>query len=183
MGKIFGWTLCSPTTTSRRFFFKCGESSVSLYGDSAMVLPACLLSSGFGSKVSIWLAPPTMKSQMTLLALGAKCGLPSGGAHLAAVSARAMPSRCSMAPSARPVNPMPTSARNERREMQEQLQANECCGLRMIGFTLFGVFHFLQFFQLHYVTMIFVPRSRLLGNDQAAERKHLNGDTKNYSNV
>ncbi len=29
----------------------------------------------------MWLVPPTMKSQITLLTRGAKCGLPSGGAQ------------------------------------------------------------------------------------------------------
>ena len=48
-------------------------------GVSAMVLPAYFVSIGFGSKLSTWLTPPFMNSQMTLLALGGKCGWPSGG--------------------------------------------------------------------------------------------------------
>src|SRR6266704_6849806 len=83
-----------------------------------MVLPAYLFNSGLGSKVSTWLAPPCMKIQMTLLALGAKCGFPSGGVQTAGSSAaRRIPCRCKMAPSARPVNPMPQSARNVRRRI------------------------------------------------------------------
>ena len=35
-----------------------------------MVLPAYLLSAGLGSKLSTWLVPPTMNSQMTFLASG-----------------------------------------------------------------------------------------------------------------
>ncbi len=58
-----------------------------------MVLPAYLVSSGLGSKVSRWLTPPFMNSQMTLLAFGGKCGLPSGGAQ-APSEPRATPSRC-----------------------------------------------------------------------------------------
>src|SRR6185436_13416512 len=51
-----------------------------------MVLPAYLFSSGFGSKLSMWLVPPIMKSQITVLALGLKWGLPSGGRHAPASS-------------------------------------------------------------------------------------------------
>src|SRR3954447_15898460 len=69
-----------------------------------------------------------MKSQMTRFALGAKCGLPSGGVHSslpsAAVSpARATPSRWSMAPSTRPVNPIPRSDRKVRLGKRRQLQS------------------------------------------------------------
>ena len=73
---------------------------------------AYFVSIGFGSKLSMWLTPPFMKSQMTLFAFGAKCGSPSGGVHCGPF-ARA--SRCSIAPSARPVKPMPMSARKVRR--------------------------------------------------------------------
>src|SRR5438874_89643 len=68
----------------------------------------------------MWLVPPTMNSQMTLLALAVKCGLPSGGDQRAGASARATPSLNSMAPRARPVKPMPTSARKERRDTPPQ---------------------------------------------------------------
>src|SRR5580692_2197017 len=36
--------------------------------------PAYLVSAGLGSKVSMWLTPPLMNKEMTLLARGAKCG-------------------------------------------------------------------------------------------------------------
>src|SRR5689334_1257890 len=65
-----------------------------------------------------------MKNQMTLLAFGAKCATPSGnryGTPADVSAARAMPSRFSMAPSARPVKPMPRSARNARRGKRRQL--------------------------------------------------------------
>src|SRR3989442_6138849 len=42
--------------------------------DSGIGWPASLSSSGFGSKRSRWLGPPSMKSQITDLAFGAKCG-------------------------------------------------------------------------------------------------------------
>ena len=93
-----------------------------MYGVSAIVLPAYLLSSGLGSKLSRWLVPPIMNSQMTLLALGAKCGRPSGGDQPADASARATPSRWSIAPRARPVKPMPQSARKVRRETPVQFE-------------------------------------------------------------
>src|ERR1043165_1842482 len=81
-------------------------------GVSAMVLPAYLVTIGLGSKLSRWLTPPFMKSQITLLAFGVKCGRPVGGDQGASL---ARESRCSIAPSARPVKPIPRSARNTRR--------------------------------------------------------------------
>src|ERR1051326_3783263 len=36
--------------------------------------PAYLFSAGFGSKVSTWLTPPLINSEITLLARGVKCG-------------------------------------------------------------------------------------------------------------
>ena len=59
-----------------------------------------------------------MNSQITLLAFGASVASPSGGNHepvSAAEAARPTPSSASMAPRARPVKPMPASARNVRR--------------------------------------------------------------------
>src|SRR5262245_7270535 len=79
-------------------------------------MPAYLLRAGFGSKLSTWLVPPSIKSQMTCLALGAKWGSPG----LPALAALAMPSRNSIAPSARPVKPMPQSARKPRRVIPQQ---------------------------------------------------------------
>src|SRR5579864_7315998 len=67
-----------------------------------MDLPAYLLSSGLGSKPSRWLTPPAMKIQMTLLALGWKWGRPSGGKR-------------GFSWAARPVKPIPVSARKDRR--------------------------------------------------------------------
>ncbi len=55
--------------------------------------------------------PPIMKSQITFLALGEKWGWPFGAFMSAA---RAIPSRCSNAPRATPVKPIPMSARNAR---------------------------------------------------------------------
>src|SRR5579872_1431754 len=78
-----------------------------------MDLPAYLLSSGLGSKPSRWLTPPAMKIQMTLLALGWKWGRPSGGKRGFSWAAR--PSRNKAAPRARPVKPIPVSARKDRR--------------------------------------------------------------------
>src|SRR5262245_20756185 len=51
-----------------------------------------------------------MNSQMTLLALGAKCALPSGASQAACPSALRMPSRSTIEPRTSPVNPMPQSA-------------------------------------------------------------------------
>ena len=103
-----------PPTTSRECFANSGDLSGSSNGVSANVLPAYLVSAGFGSKLSIWLTPPERNTQMTLFAFGAWCGLPSGGAHF---TSEPMPSRWSIAPSASPVKPSPTSARNVRRCM------------------------------------------------------------------
>src|SRR3954464_5369112 len=69
-----------------------------------------------------------MNSQITFFALGAKCGLPSGGVQTPdapGLSARTIPSRSSIVPRTSPVNPMPKSARKVRR-------GKECSGLCMI---------------------------------------------------
>jgi hypothetical protein len=63
-----------------------------LKGVSRIVLPAYLVSIGLGSKLSMWLTPPFMNSQMTLLAFGVKWGLPVGGAHARGEAARTIPS-------------------------------------------------------------------------------------------
>ena len=60
----------------------------SAYGVSLIDLPAYLVSSGLGSNVSMWRQPPFMNSQMTLLALGVKCGWPSGGCQASGSLAR-----------------------------------------------------------------------------------------------
>ena len=93
-----------------------GDSRTALYGVSSIVLPAYLFSAGLGSKLSMWLTPPTMNSQMTRLAFGAKCGRPSGGAKArlrrAAGIVRGQRRRDGAgSASARPVKPMPRSAR------------------------------------------------------------------------
>jgi hypothetical protein len=79
-GKIFGYGRVPPTT-SRECLANSGDLSGSGCGESENVLPAYLFSSGFGSKLSSWLTPPERNTQMTDFAFGAKCGLPSGGAH------------------------------------------------------------------------------------------------------
>ena len=65
----------SLTTTTRRFCFSFSGFCASLNGVSAIVLPAYLFSAGLGSKLSMWLTPPIMNSQMTLLAFGGKVRL------------------------------------------------------------------------------------------------------------
>src|SRR5690242_20271879 len=42
--------------------------------DSGIGLPASFTSSGFGSKRSMWLGPPSIKHQITDFAVGLKCG-------------------------------------------------------------------------------------------------------------
>src|SRR5206468_10494451 len=95
-------------------FFRRSGFRTSLCGVESIVLPLYLFNSDLGSKLSTWLTPPHRKIQMTDLAFGGACGLPSGLAFRAC-SARAIPSRKSMAVSARPVKPIPVSARKERR--------------------------------------------------------------------
>ena len=60
-----------------------GEGGQALVPGIGIGLPASTASRGFGSKLSTWETPPDMKQKMTLLIFGAKCGLPSGGAHFA----------------------------------------------------------------------------------------------------
>ena len=80
-----------------------GESRMFAYGVSSNVLPAYVFSAGLGSKLSRWLVPPTMNSQITFLALGVKCGRPSGGDQPGRRRRpRAMPSRWSIAPEDQP---------------------------------------------------------------------------------
>ncbi len=57
-------------TCSRTFFKKGEPKTVDLYGDSAIVLPAYRSMAGLGSKLSRWLTPPRIISQITRLALG-----------------------------------------------------------------------------------------------------------------
>src|SRR6266508_2863526 len=108
-------TLIDSATTDRDRLSCSGDFSGLGKGVCSKVLPAYLLSAGLGSNVSRWLYPPDRKTQMTDFALGAKVGLPVGGDQPGS-AARAMPSRWSMAPSARPAKPMPKSARKVRRE-------------------------------------------------------------------
>ena len=69
-----------------------------------------------GSKLSIWLVPPCMNSQMTLLARGAKWGrLRNIAFGVTLADAWTFPSRASIVPRTMPVIPMPQSARKERR--------------------------------------------------------------------
>src|SRR5262249_23487113 len=75
------------------------------------------------SKVSRWLAPPSMKSQITLFALAGNAG--SSGA-VGVGRARATPSSKSMAPRTAPVNPMPRSLRNCRRVTRWQPARGHC---------------------------------------------------------
>src|SRR4051812_23478761 len=87
-------------------------SRASLNGVSSMDLPAYLLRAGLTSKDSTWERPPQRKIQMTDFAGGefeiSDLRFERGEAALA--------SRASMAERARPVKPMPVSARKERRE-------------------------------------------------------------------
>jgi hypothetical protein len=48
-------------------------------GVSPMDLPAYFVSIGFGSKLSMWLTPPRMKSQITRFAFCGITGSPLGG--------------------------------------------------------------------------------------------------------
>ena len=72
------WPFASFTTTTRTFFSFSGDCT-SLYGVSPIDLPAYFVSIGFGSKLSMWLTPPRMKSQITRFAFCGKIGSPVGG--------------------------------------------------------------------------------------------------------
>src|SRR5687767_15363598 len=92
--------------------------------------PAYLINASFGSKVSTWLQPPPMNSEMTAVARGLKCGgfgayglaptaadeQASGGAAGAADN---KPSRSSRYASARPLIPPP-----ERRSEEHTLNSS-----------------------------------------------------------
>src|SRR5688572_14996327 len=110
------WDGLAPTMLAFTFF----GSSTSFHGVSLIDLPAYLLSSGLMSNDSRCETPPQRQIQMTDLARGLKCGLPLGAMYSGSELALTMPSRKSIAPSARPVKPIPVSSRNERRETPGQ---------------------------------------------------------------
>ena len=88
-------------------------------GVSAIVLPAYSFSSGLGSNVSMWLMPPTRKSQMTLLALGLANWRQRPRWHSVIVRGRLRPAPASP-PAPAPAKPMPTSERKRRRPFQRK---------------------------------------------------------------
>ena len=88
------------------------------------------VSAGFGSKLSMWLTPPRMNNQITLFALGAKCGRPSGGDHPVSPGETPNASRCSMAERATPPSPSP------RRSIVRRW-VDFCIGLVTLRFKLF----------------------------------------------
>src|SRR5262245_42163485 len=127
-----------------------------------MLLPAYLFSSGLGSKLSTWLTPPQRKIQMTLFAFGEPGALATGA------SARAMPSRCSMAARASPVKPMPVSARKVRRVIPRQRGEWELVDMAFPLACLSGcsVAQLLERLQFHQVRLILGPAGRPLGGNQ-----------------
>ena len=91
--------------------------------DSAIGCPAYCFSAGFGSNVSTWLTPPLMKSEMTAVARGVKCGsfgangLPGiGASQVSDCPAASSPSRLSMSARASPAMPPPDWNRKSRRD-------------------------------------------------------------------
>src|SRR5438067_2251988 len=89
--------------------------------------PAYFASAGLGSKVSTWLTPPLMNSEMTAVARGLKCGdfgayglNPIGFAAHAPASAPADSSWSwfNRYASARPLTPPPERNRKSRRDQQ-----------------------------------------------------------------
>src|SRR5262245_55112107 len=99
--------------------------------DSGSGLPAHLARSGFGSKMSIWLGPPTMNMKMTRLAFGSKCGsLAASGlpGEPGGVSPRA--SRASNQFRAMPPSPPPARNRKSRRDV-----ARGMCVLMVPGYS------------------------------------------------
>ena len=88
-----------------------GMAVSGLPNDSGMGWPAYFSSAGLGSKVSMWLGPPSMKHQMTDLAVGLWWGsLEASGSRAAALSAPR---------AARAIDPRPPAAweRNALRDL------------------------------------------------------------------
>src|SRR2546426_1034055 len=109
----------------------------------------------------MWLTPPHRNSQMTDLARGLKCGFPSGRGL--GESARAAPSRWSNAAKARPVKPMPVSARKLRRVTPGQQELV----LAMVATLRAAVAELFEFFEFEQVITIFSPSGSLFCRDQA----------------
>ena len=65
------WPLAWSASRTRTFLLW-GSETAPANGVSAMVLPAYWTSAGLGSKLSTWLVPPTMNSQITFLTRGGK---------------------------------------------------------------------------------------------------------------
>src|SRR5580704_10166447 len=86
-----------------------------LPNDAGSGWPASRASSGFGSNRSTWLGPPSMKTQITDLALGGKCGAfgASGSSAGTLAPARLSPSSAEKASAP---NPLPVFHRNSRRD-------------------------------------------------------------------
>src|SRR5207253_2640075 len=94
------WHPDSPCLLNFRVLAKSGVSPLVnwLIGMPKLLgsgLPCHLANSGFGSKRSTWLGPPTMNMKMIDLALASKCGLlaPSGLAATLPLSGAPPPSR------------------------------------------------------------------------------------------
>src|ERR1700752_1719961 len=117
MGYKVSLVSCWPGTNAFRFSLVSGLERTSLGGVSESCFPAYLFSTGFGSNDSTCDTPPNMKSQITRLARGWKCGLPSGTIQL---SSAAPAFFGSIAPSARPVRPIEVSERKTRLERRSE---------------------------------------------------------------
>src|SRR5258706_2483097 len=96
---------------------------VTLPNDAGIGLPASASSAGFGSNVSTWLGPPSMNSQMTDFAVGAKCGglARKGSSVFPATALCNSPSLSSIAPRARAPSPLPALNRKSRRDLASRL--------------------------------------------------------------
>src|SRR5437868_14923766 len=83
--------------------------------------------------------PPVRKIQMTDLAFGAT-GEREASASRSLCAARTTPSRASIAPSANPVQPMPTSARKLRRLLLTQRHGDTEARRRELKYVLISQF-------------------------------------------
>src|SRR3954447_13953505 len=89
--------------------------------DGGRGCPAYFSSCGFGSKRSMWLGPPSMKSQITDLTLGAKCGGFGASGSAAAADARSWARRKLNASDPRP---LPVLHRKSRRDCWYRMRAS-----------------------------------------------------------
>src|SRR5712692_1256851 len=114
------WPYClNARLLGMRVLFEVPMAVMGRPNDAGMGCPAKSSSLGLGSNRSTWLGPPSMKSQMIDLAVGAWCGFLGASGSGILVDARSSSERSREA-KAIPARPMPARVKNSRLEATAQ---------------------------------------------------------------